>query len=317
MKLAFLYTKSELTPWKENVSHQTLAYLVANTPAHMDGQIEHFDGFDLEMVEKLRKYDLVFNVCYGYYDADQVDIARWLEQMRLPHTASSARRMELAGDKKYLPLLCRQVGLHTPEFITLESVFKLNDDFLYLSKPAKGSCHRDIFINSGKWMKNHTHLLPKDAIIQKYISGREFSVAVIPDASLEENLALPPVEIIPEDEQNIYIAGSQFGKTKRDFEPSIDFAVRDALMEAALRMHRIIQLKTMSRTDFRMADDGTIYVLDVNAMPNLDPQKSLMPEICRRNGIPISELIRRVVECSKPSQNVIAPLTESQLAETA
>jgi len=52
----------------------------------------------------------------------------------------------------------------------------------------------------------------------------------------------------------------------------------------------------MSRTDFRMSDDGTIYVLDVNAMPNMDPERSLMPLLCRHHQISISDLILRMIK---------------------
>ena len=57
-----------------------------------------------------------------------------------------------------------------------------------------------------------------------------------------------------------------------------------------------MKLSGMSRTDFRVDVDGIAYVLDVNALPNLDPVRSLMPAICQHAGIPIEELIDRTIK---------------------
>ena len=60
MKLAYLYTQSELTPWKENVNMNTLQFLMAHTPANIDSEIVHFDGFNDDLLDRLREFDLVF-----------------------------------------------------------------------------------------------------------------------------------------------------------------------------------------------------------------------------------------------------------------
>ena len=99
MKLAYLYTRSELTPWKENVNEETLSFLLSQTPTSIHADIVHFDGFNDDVLHTLRNYDLIFNLSYGYKDAGQVDIAGWLEHYRIPHTASSFESMSKAQDK--------------------------------------------------------------------------------------------------------------------------------------------------------------------------------------------------------------------------
>jgi len=294
MKLAYLYTNSAMTPWKENVNEETLSFLLSQTPSDITADIIHFDGFNDDVLDTLRNYDLIFNLCYGYKDAGQVEVAGWLEHNRIAHTASDFESMTKAQDKSLLPDICNTLRISTPDiyFDTLE----LEDNKTYIAKPRKGSCHRNITIESGAWMKKYLDPIVDDLIIQPYISGREFSVAVIPAHSGQYYMSLPPVEIISQSNTTIYIAGSDFGKTYREVKPIISDETEDLLMEHAENLHKVIGLKGMSRTDFRMSDDGTIYVLDVNAMPNMDPERSLMPLLCRHHQISISDLILRMIK---------------------
>ena len=293
MKLAYLYTTSELTPWKENVNAETLAFLISQTPIDIQTEIVHFEGFNTDMIDNLSKFDLVFNLCYGYQDAGQVEVAGWLQHYGIKHTAPSFDALTMAQDKSLLPDICAKLDLATPE--VWFSTERLDDDKLYISKPRKGSCHRNISINNGAWMKSNIDPDAEDLIVQPYIPGREFSVAVIPVSGGKYYHALPPVEIVPEDKNKIYIAGQSFGATFRDFAPTVAEITLDELMGASEKLHKSIGLKGMSRTDFRVSPDGTVYVLDVNAMPNMDPVRSLMPNICQYHGISITDLITRII----------------------
>lgn len=293
MRLAYLYTASELTPWKENVNETTLNFLMAHTPTNIEAEIVHFDGFHESLLDRLKTFDLVFNLSYGYLDAGQVEVAGWLEHNGILHTASSFDALTKAQNKSLLPDISVRIGGHTPSIFT--SVDDLEDGVLYLSKPRKGSCHRDITIQNGAWMKNHLTTEGQDLIIQPYIKGREFSVAVIPSGDGQYYMALPPVEIVPENGSEVYVAGQSFGKTYRIFSPDLSDFQEDQLMIQAELLHKVIELKGMSRTDFRMAEDGTIFILDVNGMPNLDPEKSLMPALCLYHDVHITNLIQRLI----------------------
>jgi D-alanine-D-alanine ligase len=294
MNIGFLYTKSELTPWKENVNEQTLSFLQEQAPDHINSDIVHFDGFTAAMANKLSQYDLIFNLCYGYIEAGQVEVAGWLEQHAIPHTASRYHALSIAQNKALLPEICTDLGLNTPG--TTSQLDVLERDKLYVAKPRLGSCHRNIYINTGAWLQeNHLHIAD-DSIFQPYIFGREFSVAIIPAPGGRFYHGLPPVEIYPVDEKSIYIAGQNYGPTKREYNPILKESISDELVAAAELLHKQMGLCGMSRTDFRVSTEGQIYVLDVNAMPNLDPVKSLMPGICHYHGIQMKDLIQRVLD---------------------
>ena len=294
MKLAYLYTESALTPWKENVSYRTLQFLTDHTPCEFSPSIVHFIDFTPAFAQELKKFDLVFNLCYGYRDAGQVEVADWLTQNGIVHTASPTPAMLMAQDKAGLENICAELGVGTP--LLIHSLAQLKPEQLYLRKPRLGSCHRDIQIESGNWFIQHWEALEGDFILQPYISGREFSVAVIPNFEGLDFEALPPVEIYPIKSQEVYTAGKSFGATARCFFPDLGAGLADELQAAALNIHKKMNLRGMSRTDFRVDAQQKIYALDVNAMPNLDPELSLMPAICNHAGIPIEMLIQRIIQ---------------------
>lgn len=294
MRVAFLYTESELTPWKENVNEETLLFLCDNAPAGVVPSIITFDGFSEALLQTLKNFDLVFNLCYGFMDAGQVEVADWLSVNGVVHTASTPEAMRMAQDKALLPEICSHLGIHTPAI--LPTVEALYDEELYLRKPRFGSCHRDIEIENGAWFKAKYSGAAPDFLLQPYIRGREFSVAVVPQCTGIVFESLPPVEIYPENGEDIYTAGKAFGKTHRRFQPDITKELANGLRNAALSLHHLMRLSGMSRTDFRVDANGVAYVLDVNALPNLDPVRSLMPAICLHAGIPVEELIDRTIK---------------------
>ena len=305
LKLAYLYTDSELTPWKENVNEETLAFLLEHTPQHIAAEVVHFDGFTDEMRDRLLDFDLVFNLSYGYGRLGQVEVAAWLEDQGIRHTASGKAAMALAQDKGRLPELCRELGLCTPT--VHYTAMDLDPVTLYLAKPRTGSCHRNITIDKGFVLRT-TLAWDEDLIIQPYITGREFSVAVIPGAG-GGNLSLPPIEIEPENKGSIFIAGQLMGKTFRNFCPDIRLDQQEELMHQALVLHQYIGLRGMSRTDFRMDERGVLYVLDVNAMPNMDPKRSLLPALCQHHGVGMGDLIRRLIAAQIPEELVVSKTT--------
>jgi len=300
-RIAILYAHSEDTPWQENVDDLTVETVLRNLPGNVDHGVFRFTGFDAALLQALGSFDLVFNLCYGYGETDQADVADWLTSNGLPHTGSLTGPMRLAQDKAMLPFLCHAAGVETPALI--ESVDDLSDDKLYVRKPRYGSCHRGVIVGTGAMMRQSRLSADADHLLQPYLPGREFSVAVIPGAGGTGRVCLAPVELKPDDGSPVFVPGRGPYQTLRDFDPDLTAGQRERLMRDALALHHAMGLAAMSRTDFRLDPHGTVHALDVNALPNMHPSKSLMPAICSHAGIGITELLDRVVAYSLRALN--------------
>lgn len=290
--LIYLYSDSTFTPWKENIFGTTIATFLNSTPKGYYPYVTHFVGFSQEFAEFLKQFDLVFNVCYGYGEAGQADIAHWLDNHGIKHTASSYDIQILAKDKTNLPQICQKIQVKTPQIFNLSDI-SYYDYERFIVKPRMGSLHLNMLVFEKNNIPYQDLLEREDYIIQPYLAGREFTVGVIPNEDGLDYMALKPLEIKPDDNREVYIAGQAYGCTEKIVNPEMDENLRNHIMEKVLALHKIMKIRGMSRTDIRI-HEGEFYVLDINTMPNLDV-KSFLPFIAQNEGIDLNELFRRIL----------------------
>jgi D-alanine-D-alanine ligase len=289
--ILILYTESDFTPWKENISTDTLAAVMNAASLNYKTAITHFTGFEDSFVSFLRRFDLVINLCYGFDSYSQTDVVCWLDANAIPHTSSSCSAQLTAQNKAMLPAICGQLGFRTPPLLGLNDILGSNETMLL--KPRFGSLHRGVKIFRSDEITIE-EILNDEIIIQPYIYGREFTVAVIPGVNASGDICLPPVEIIPVDGEKEFIAGNAAGRTTINYEPQIHPYLESKIMNQVMALHKRIGLRGMSRTDIRV-DGEEVYILDVNSMPNIEPSKSFLPLIARHNHISFHELINRII----------------------
>lgn len=126
-------------------------------------------------------------------------------------------------------------------------------------------------------------------VIEKKITGREFSVAVL------DGEALPPIEIIPINGWYDYKNKYQ-GTTKEVTPAEISDLQTARISRLALDVHRCLGLGDYSRVDFLLDEnDGEFYCLEANTLPGMTPN-SLMPQEAAAVGISYNELCERIVK---------------------
>lgn len=287
-----LYTESDFTPWKENISTDTLAAVMNAASLNYKTAITHFIGFEDSFASFMRRFDLVINLCYGFDSFSQTDVVCWLETNAIPHTSSNFSAQLMAQDKAILPAICHELGFKTPALLNVNDI--LGSEKTMILKPRFGSLHRGIKIFRSNEI-TIDEILNDEIIIQPYIYGREFTVAVIPGKEGTDEVCLPPIEIIPISKEKEFIAGNAAGRTTVEYEPDINPYLENKIMKQVLTLHRRIGLKGMSRTDIRVSGED-IFILDVNSMPNMEPSKSFLPLIARHNHISFHELINRLIK---------------------
>jgi D-alanine-D-alanine ligase len=291
-KLIYLYSDSTFTPWKENIFGTTIANFLKSTPEKYYPYVTHFIGFSNEFADFLKQFDVVFNVCYGFGDAGQADIAHWLDSHRINHTASPYEVQILAKDKTNLPQICEELNLKTPPIIYLGNIMETEFE-RFIVKPRMGSIHLNMLVFEKIYIPYQELLERDDYIIQPYLMGREFTIGVIPNENGSDYIALSPLEICPDDNREVYIAGQNYGITEKILNPDLAENVRTEMMQKILNLHKSMKIRGMSRTDIRL-HEGEIYILDINTMPNLDA-KSFLPSIAQNEGIDLKELFRRLL----------------------
>jgi D-alanine-D-alanine ligase len=130
-------------------------------------------------------------------------------------------------------------------------------------------------------------------LAEKFIEGIEVAVTVIDSA--DGPRALPAVEIVPDggvyDYTSRYTAGLTNFHTPARLEPETASLVADLAVSA----HKLLGLRDVSRTDAMIAEDGSVYFLEVNLSPGLT-ETSLLPMATEAAGRSLGEIYADLID---------------------
>ncbi len=265
--------------------------------------------------------DVVFNLVEGGEGGGRtISYApALLEDLGLAFTGAGASAMALSSNKLFAKAVLRASGVPTPDWRSLPALLG--------AEPGDEGA-------SGRWIVKsvweHASVgLDADSVPQvrcagelcdalraraphqggecfaeAYVPGREFNIAVLdgPDGPQ----VLPPAEMVfcgdwGETPRILdYSAkwdedSGSYAASRRSFEfGPADAPLLAALTAATLDCWRAFGLCGYARVDFRVGDDGTPLVIDVNANPCLSPDSGFAAAL-QRAGLPFEEAVMRIV----------------------
>jgi D-alanine-D-alanine ligase len=243
--------------------------------------------------------DVVFNALHGSGGEDGT-VQGVLDMLCLPYTHSGVRASALAMHKPTAKMLFCAAGLPVAEGVVARPEDLAEADPLpapFVVKPTDQGSSVGVRIvrhNDNSWREEvRTWRYGPELLVERYIPGRELTAAVLGDR------ALGVCEILPSgsfyDYSAKYAAGGSVHRTPAPVPP----AVYEAALDIALRAHRVLGCRGVSRADLRFDDtregDDRLYLLEVNTQPGMTPT-SLVPDIARHAGIGFDELVARLVE---------------------
>lgn len=233
-----------------------------------------------------------------------------LEMLDVPFVGTGAGACRRAFDKPVAKTVLAEAGLVTPRWVALpQSTFrelgapavlsalvaKLGLPFML--KPDQGGSALGAHI-----VRTEADLptaivgclaYSDTVLAERYISGVEVAVTVIDTDS--GPVALPAVEIEPDAEFYDYSARYTAGLTTFHCPARLEPAVAKAVADLAVRAHTVLGLRDVSRTDAVVAEDGTVYFLEVNVSPGLT-ETSLLPLAVEEYGSTVGAVFRSLIE---------------------
>ena len=129
-------------------------------------------------------------------------------------------------------------------------------------------------------------------LVERYVLGKEITVGVL-DEHGSDAVALPVIEIaVAEGEWYDYRNRYTPGRSEHR-APDLAPEALDELQRLALRAHRCLGLRDLSRADFVVGTETAL--LEVNALPGMTPT-SLYPDACRLLGLDFGALAERLTK---------------------
>jgi len=243
------------------------------------------------------KPDVVFNALHGTYGEDGC-IQGVLEFLRIPYTHSGVMASAVAMHKPTAKVLFESVGIKCAEGKVVtrqEAASGRVMEAPYVIKPIdEGSSVGVLIVLDGDEVNENDEGFPQgdNLLIEKYISGRELSVAVM------EGKALGVVEIKPKDGFYDYRNKYTSGMTEYLIPAPVDEKIYKQALEMAEKADKILGCRGVSRADIRYGDDGKLYMLEVNTHPGMT-STSLVPKIAAKSGMDFENLVDRLVRIAR------------------
>jgi len=262
--------------------------------------------------------DIVFNIAEGRFGPlREAEIPALLENFSIPYTGSGPETLSVALDKAWTKRILRQFGIPTPDYLVCENTdYYLNGlKFPLIVKPlwegsSKGIPDKAVVETPQALRKQVKRVLDRyeqPALIETFLTGREFTIALLGnDSSLE---VLPIVEInlkqLPENAHPIYSYEAKWvWDTPKSplhiFEcpAKIPYPLERKLSHLAKRTFQVLKCRDWCRVDMRLDEKGEPHLLEVNPLPGILPgpgQNSCFPKAARAKGMTYDELILKVL----------------------
>lgn len=268
-------------------------------------------GFDVTYLDPAEKedlkrlidgpFDVAFLCLHGKYGEDGT-VQGLLETIGLPYIGSGVWSSALAMDKVKAKLYYDKEGIPTPPSVCLRAGDAFNVEEILeklgshcVVKPATEGSALGVFIVEGASAVadaiDKVFEIDSEVLIERYIKGKELTVAVIGNETPE---ALPIIEIVPKSEFYDYESKYAPGGSQHLCPAPLPEETTRKVKELAVRAHMALSCEGVSRTDFILEQDGSCWTLETNTIPGMT-ETSLLPDAARAAGISFPELCTRLI----------------------
>lgn len=258
-------------------------------------------GRDIAQVLTALKPDVALNVLHGRPGEDGT-IQGILEILRIPYTHSGVLASALAMDKRQAKIVLAAHDIPVPEGRMVTRAEAARAHVLprpYVLKPNTGGSSVGVFIvrEDQEHPPQELHRpdwgFGEDLVAERYIPGLELTCAVMGDE------ALGVIEIQSDLKFYDYEAKYAPGGSRHILPARILPNIYQKAQMLAVRAHRALGCRGISRTDFRYddqtGDESGLVCLEVNTQPGMT-EMSLVPELAAHAGHSFGELVRWMVE---------------------
>ena len=328
---------SNLAPAKPEVSADTYAeWDTWDTINAVKGAIEIFHNVSLVeagpsafiKLNDLRP-DIVFNIAEGFNGLSrEAQIPSMLDMLQIPYTGSDPLTLATCLDKARTKEILSYYKIPNPNFVIVESfdeIDRTNLKFPLIAKPIQEGSSKGIF--SSSFVRNKKELTSEverilteynqPALLEEFLPGREFTVAVLGNGSEAE--VLPIVEInygeFPEDFVPIYSYEAKWIlDTKEDpldvftcpakLSPELESEIKSNVLKA----YKTLRCRDWSRVDVRLDSEGRANIIEINPLPGILPnpeENSCFPKAARSAGLNYNDMINKVLYSAAKRYNLV------------
>jgi D-alanine-D-alanine ligase len=227
---------------------------------------------------------------------------------QVPFVGADALTLSLTLDKIMAKKIFIAEGIPTPKFFEIKACDTLvNTDhfkFPLIVKPrfegsSKGLSDASRVENMEELKKQVEYIISaykQPALIEEFISGQEFTVAIIGNNPAQ---VLPIVQIKIDGRLKLNDKFYTFARITSDrleyiCPARINQRLKKKISELALKAYNAVECRDFGRVDFRVDNKGNPFVLEINPLPSLSTEDVFMVT-AKEVGISYEEIIGKIL----------------------
>ncbi len=281
---------------------------------------------DLEMLVD-RRPDLVFlgmsyvpkNSKLKDLKNNKIWLSEYFDKNNITYTGSTQKSHYLESNKELAKDIIKEAGLNTADFCVIKSgnidqTYNLPEFPLFVKPTDKGGGtgidNNSLVYNIQDLKSKVTSIYSKygsDSLIEQYLPGREFSVAVLKGENSYE-YSLMPIELIAP----LNVTGARFlsAEIKRadteQFKEVTENNIIQDITTLALDVFIALGARDYGRIDIRLDEMGIPHFLEANLIPSLMKNYGNFPKACLVNiNLNYEDLLLRIVNLALNRNSVL------------
>lgn len=267
---------------------------------------------------KHRRPDLVFlgmkflpmDYSLGKTDPNKLWISAYLDRHGIRYTGSNAEAAQFDQDKSLAKKRVNQSGLNTSQFFitnpaTLPQAHRLPFSYPLFIKPPKmgggeGVDEQSVAHTYAEFCIKVESIAARhqsNSLVEEYLTGREFSVALLTDEPSGE-LQMMPLELSSQTNERGERMLSQAVKSANaeTVHAVKDPAVRAEVSQLAAGVFAALGARDYGRIDIRFSQGGEPQFLEANLIPSLIDGYGSFPKACQLNiGLGYEDMLLQIV----------------------
>lgn len=262
------------------------------------------------------KPQIAFNLLEGFADVVSFDanVVGYLELMGCKYTGCNSKGLLLSRDKALAKKLLSYHRVAVPEFVIVPKGRRLRRprrlEFPLIVKSltmdASIGISQASVVESAEKLEERIRFVHEsigtDALVERYIDGRELYVGVIGNGRLD---TLPIWELLftkmPEEVRKIATERLKWSLAYQkkhgivsDEAKDLPPGMAERIESVCRRVYRTLMLSGYARIDLRLGEDGKPWVLEANANPQLSRDEDFA-QAAGKGNIEYRDLVQRIL----------------------
>lgn len=282
-------------------------------------KIENIEKID-NVIEYLRKMDVLFPVLHGLYGEDG-SIQGLFELLKIPYVGCKVLGSSIAMDKVYAKIIFDKANIKQAKYeyvrkdkdkyiyidkefnekrCTLEEVCKIIDENLtypmFIKPSNSGSSVGINKSNNIKELQEHIEYASKydkKILVEENLKGKEIECSVLGNEDVKASCL---GEIAPAESFYTFDAKYKNSASKLTIPAEINSKLADKVRNEAIKAFKAIDGKGFARVDFFVNEETeAIYINEINTLPGFT-EISMYPKLWEQSGLEYSKVLDELIK---------------------